>query len=124
VDDMKTLDFAKYMQNRTKSLTIAIIKLARKLPRNAESKIIQYQLIKSGTSMAANYRAACRSRSEREFISKLNIVIEETDESAFWLELISELLLLKWEDIEPILNETNEILAIMMKSKQTLTSKK
>lgn len=121
---MKTLDFAKHMQDRTKSLTIAIIKLARRLPRNAESKVIHYQLVKSGTSMAANYRAACRSRSEREFISKLSIVIEETDESAFWLELISELPLLKWEVIEPILNETNEILAIMMKSRQTLTSKK
>lgn len=119
---MSTLDFAKKLQERTKRLAIAVILLARKLPKNAESKVIHYQLIKSVTSTAANYRAACRSRSNREFIAKISIVIEEADETAFWLELISLIPLLEREEINPVLKEAEEIRAITVKSRQTTIS--
>jgi len=116
---MSTLDFAKKLQERTKRMAIAVILLARKLPKNAESKVIHYQLIKSVTSTAANYRAACRSRSNNEFIAKISIVIEEADETAFWLELISLIPLLEREEIDPVLKEAEEIRAITVKARQT-----
>ena len=76
------------MKKRTKEFAIEIIKLCRILPKNQETKLIGNQLFRAGTSVAANYRAACRARSRADFISKMGIVEEEADESLFWLELI------------------------------------
>lgn len=104
---------------RTKKYAIGIVKLINALPKNTAGYTIGKQLIRSGTSVAANYRATCRARSQAEFISKIGIVIEEADESAFWLELIIETNLMKKELIEPLLNETNEIVAIMVASSNT-----
>lgn len=104
------------LQDRTKKFALGIIKLANLLPKTPEGQVIKYQIIKSGTSVAANYRAVCRARSRSEFIAKLGIVIEEADESSFWLELISDAKLINKEIISPILKEADEIVAIMVSS--------
>src|SRR3954467_13039697 len=77
-------------RNRTKVLAVRIIKMYAKLPKTDEARIIGKQLIRSATSTAANYRAACRSRSKAEFFAKMSIVIEETDETLFWFEILEE----------------------------------
>lgn len=104
---------------RTKKYALRIIKLVNALPTNSTGRTIGNQLIRSGTGVAANYRAVCRSRTKAEFISKIRIVIEEVDESAFWLELIIESRLMKGALIEPLLKETNELTAIMVASAKT-----
>jgi four helix bundle protein len=104
---------------RTKQFALRVIKLVGALPRTIEGRAIASQLIRSGTSVAANYRAACRARSKAEFIAKLGTVEEEADESAFWLELIIDAGLLSGTKIWPLLNEASEIVAIMASSKKT-----
>lgn len=79
------------MRGRTKQFAKRIIELCRELPNNREGRLIGNQVFKSGTSVAANYRAACRGRSKAEFVSKLGIVLEEGDETLFWLELVNEM---------------------------------
>ena len=83
------------MKKRTKDFAKEIVKLCRILPDNREGRLIGNQIFRSGTSIAANYRAACRARSIAEFISKLSIVEEEADETLFWLEMIKELEILE-----------------------------
>jgi len=112
------------LKKRTKSLALRIIKLVNALPKNNICQVIGNQLLRSGTSTAANYRAVCRSRSRADFNSKIGIVIEEADESAFWLEIIIESQLLKKELVISLLNETNEIVAIMVASRKTSTKNK
>lgn len=107
------------LKTRTKKYAVRIIKLVNSLPKNTTGYTIGNQLIRSSTSVAANYRATCRARSQAEFISKIGIVIEEADESAFWLELIIEIDLMKKDLITPLLQETNEIVAIMVSSSNT-----
>jgi len=109
---------------RTKRYAIRIFKLVEALPRTQAGKTIGNQFIQSGTSIGANYRAACRARSLADFISKIGIVIEETDESAFWLELIVDGKLLKEELVINLLQETKEILAIMIASSNTARKNK
>lgn len=104
------------LKQRTKEYSIRIIRLVESLPNTITGRTIANQLIRSGTSVAANYRAVCRARSTADFIAKLGIVIEETDESAFWIELIIEKSWFTIEQIQPLLKETNEILAIMIAS--------
>lgn len=107
------------LKKRTKEYALRIIKLVKALPKTIEGKIIGGQLLRSGTSTAANYRAVCRARSKAEFIAKLGIVIEEADESGFWLEIVIESKLLRKELVEPLLQETNEILSIMITSSKS-----
>lgn len=104
------------LKDRTKQFAIRVVKLVRTLPANLEGKCIGNQLFRSGTSVAANYRAACRARSKADFISKLGIVIEEADESVFWLELIIDLELKTKSAVDNLLIEANEIVAIMVAS--------
>ncbi len=113
-------DRAGGLKMRTKQYALRIIKLTQALPQNTVGWAISKQLIRSGTSVGANYRAVCRSRSVADFVSKLGIVIEEADESAFWLELIIESGLMKEELILPLLEETNEIISIMVSSSKTI----
>lgn len=91
------------LKKRTKEYALRIIKLVEALPKTTVGRTIGNQLIRCGTSVGANYRAVCRARSTSEFIAKLGIVIEEADESAFWLELIIEKNILKKELVTPIL---------------------
>ena len=111
------------LKKRTKKFALRIIKLANALPRTSLGNIVRNQLLRSGTSTAANYRAVCRSRSRAEFNSKIGIVIEEAEESAFWLEIIIETKLIRKELVGPLLNEAYEIIAIMVASRKTSTRK-
>src|SRR2546430_2329589 len=87
---MNRLDQAKQLQDRTKQFAIRVIKAFARLPKDEAARIIGRQFLRSGTSLAANYRAACRARSAPDFISKISIVAEETDETLFWFELLVE----------------------------------
>ena len=104
---------------RTKQFALRIFKLVGVLPQTIQGRAVAAQLIRSGTSVAANYRAACRARSKPEFIAKLGVVEEEADESAFWLELIIETDLLGDAKVKALLVEAGEIVAIMASSKKT-----
>jgi len=107
--------------DRTKQFALRVIKLVGALPRTIEGRAIASQLMRSGTSVAANYRAACRARSKAEFIAKVGTVEEEADESAFWLDLIIDAGLLSGDKTRPLLKEASEIVAIMASSKKTAT---
>jgi four helix bundle protein len=109
---------------RTKKFALRIMKVSKALPKTEEGRVIGKQLIRCGTSVGANYRAVCRARSTAEFISKLGIVIEEADESGFWLELIVESGLMKKELIRDLLKEADEITAIMVASSNSASRKK
>jgi four helix bundle protein len=104
---------------RTKQFALRIFKLVGALPQTIQGRAVAARLIRSGTSVAANYRAACRARSKSEFVAKLGLVEEEADESAFWLELIIETKLLDAAKVKPLLSEAGEIVAIMASSKKT-----
>jgi len=117
-------NFAEEFRNRTKKHAVEIIKYCRTLPKSEESFIIKKQLIRSSTSVAANYRAACRARSDAEFFSKLSIVVEEADETEFWLEIIIESEILDSKETKILLKESEEILKIVSKSRKTLKDKK
>ncbi len=112
------------MKKRTKDFAKEIIKLCRKLPDNREGRLIGNQIFRSGTSVAANYRAACRARSTAEFISKLSIVEEEADETLFWLELIDEMEILDKGSIDFLMKENDEIIAIVVSSIKTARKNK
>lgn len=105
---------------RIKKFALRIIKLSDALPKTAAGRVIGNQLLRAGTAVAANYRAACRARSKAEFAAKLGIVIEESDESCFWLELIIESSLMNSALIEPLLQEANEITAIMYSTRNSV----
>ncbi len=107
------------MKKRTKKFAKEIIKLCRNLPDNREGRLIGNQIFRSGTSVAANYRAACRARSTADFISKLAIVEEEADETLFWLELIKEMKILDNDSIDSQMKENDEIIAIIVASIKT-----
>lgn len=104
------------LKKRTKKFALRILKLVAALPRTIAGRAIGGQLVRSGTSVAANYRAACRARSKAEFISRLGVVEEEADESALWLELIMEGALMKKDLVESLWIEADEIVAIMTSS--------
>ncbi len=97
------------MKSRTKEFAKKIIELCRALPNNREGRLIGNQVFKSGTSVAANYRAACRGRSKAEFVSKLGIVLEEGDETLFWLELINEMEICDENLVPSLMQECDEI---------------
>ncbi len=110
---------AKELQERTKEFAIGIIQLFRKLPRTEEARVLGRQLLRAGTSVAANYRAACRARSKAEFAAKIGTVIEETDEAAFWLELMVETGIVNAEMVRNLVKEADELLAIFVASRRT-----
>jgi four helix bundle protein len=107
------------LKERTKRFAIRIVKLVRALPNTIDGRAIGNQLIRSGTSVAANYRAACRARSKAEFISKLGVVEEEADESIFWMEMIVDTSLMQGKRIDPLLREANELVSIIVASRKT-----
>jgi len=91
----------------------------RALPRTRDAQILGAQALRSGTSVAANYRAVCRARSRAEFIAKVGIVVEEADETVFWLELLVETEIVKPDKMQKLLTEANELLAIFAASQHT-----
>ena len=117
--------FIHKMKNRTKKFAVDIIKFCDTLKICKASNVITYQLVKSATSTGANYRAACKSRSENEFFSKVCIVVEEVDESGYWLEVIKDAGLTKEiNELEKLLKESNEINKIMSKAKNSTYMKR
>ena len=107
------------LKKRTKKFALEIIKISDLLPENKKGRTVGNQIIRSGTSVGANYRSACRARSQPDFISKIGIVEEECDETCYWLELIIESGLIEKEIIEPVLKEGNELTAIFTASGRT-----
>ena len=87
---MNSLDKATELKRRTKSFAIRIVNIFRSLPHSPDAQTLGKQLLRSGTSVGANYRAVCRSCSQTEFIARMGVVVEEADESVFWLELLNE----------------------------------
>lgn len=107
------------LRGRTKHFALRIIKLVGALPKTIEGRAIANQLVRCGTSVAANYRATCRARSRSEFIAKMGVVLEEADETQLWLELIIEAKLLPPNRVDPLLKETNELVAIFVTSRKS-----
>ena len=107
------------LKERTKEFAHRCVKLALALPDTYLGRHIGGQLIRCSTSVASNYRAACIAQSKASFVSKLSVVLEETDEAAFWLEFIIDENLLKKELVEQLLQEANELTAIFMSSRKT-----
>jgi len=110
---------AEALKDRTKQFALRIIRVVRSLPLGPEGKIIGHQLLRSGMSVAANYRAVCRARSKAEFLAKLAIVIEEADESAFWLELLADAGLVARPKLVDLRSEANQLVAIFNASRTT-----
>jgi four helix bundle protein len=111
---------AKALRDRTRLFAIRIVRLCRSLPPTDEGRIIRKQLLRSGTSVGANYRAVCRARSKVEFAAKMGVVIEEADETEFWLELLLDLGLFSEHQLEELLSEANQLVAIFVSSRRTV----
>jgi four helix bundle protein len=109
------MDAADFKQ-RTRDFANRVINLAESLPSTRAAAVVAHQIIKFGTSVAANYRAACRARSPADFRSKMGIVEEEADETAFWLELISDRGYVRSARLAPLLKEANEIISMVVAS--------
>lgn len=104
---------------RTNAFALSVVSLCRNIPRTTEGVVIGKQLLRSGTSVAANYRAVQRARSKADFVSKMGIVVEEADETQFWLELLEQAAILKASHLEQIKKEITELLAIFTASYRT-----
>ncbi len=107
---------AEELKARTRAFAVRVLKFADAVPSTPSGRAVVNQIVRSGTSVAANYRAACRARSRKEFISKLGIVEEEADETAFWIELAIEAGLISAAKSRDLLQEASELTAIMVAS--------
>jgi four helix bundle protein len=107
------------LKARTKALALDVVRFSRLLPASAESRVVVGQLLRSSTSMAANYRATCRARSHREFVAKLGVVIEESDETLFWLELLVDLYPGLRAQVGRLASEANQLTAIFVAARCT-----
>ena len=110
------------LKNRTKKFTVDILRFCAKLPKKVEIQMIRGQLVRAGGSVGANYRAVCRAKSTADFINKLSIVEEESDESAFWLEILHELGMTESSERRRLESEASQLCAIMVSSKKTTRS--
>ncbi len=108
------------LKKRTKRFGLRIMKLVGALPNTPQGRTVGGQLVRAGTSVGANYRAACRARSRAEFTARLGVVEEEADESGYWLEMIIEGELLEAKLVSSLLSEANELVAIMTSSRKTI----
>ena len=113
---------AEELKNRTKQFSLRVIRLVESLPNTRTSNMIGNQLLRSGTSVGANYRAACRGRSRPDFVSKVGIAIEEADESLYWMEMLIESGGLPEDHLTALMQEANELIAIFTASVKTVRS--
>jgi four helix bundle protein len=111
------------MKQRTKTFALRILDLADALPRTRSGNVIAGQIVRSGTSVAANYRALCRAKSRADFVNKTSIVKEEADESCFWLELLIDPGLLAPRRVQPLFKKANELTAIFVASRKTAVAR-
>ena len=114
---------AEQMKERTMQYALRIIKVVRSLPGGAPEREIGRQPLRAGTSVAANYRAACRGRSRAEFVAKLGVVEEEADESLFWMEVLVRSEIVRHEKLTELMKEGDEIVAMVVRSKKTARSR-
>jgi len=114
----------KDLKERTKIFAVSIIRFIRTLPKNDEGYILGKQLLRSGTSVGANYRSACKGKSTADFINKITIVEEEADECCYWLELIIEAGIIDKKNVDPIFREANELTAIFTAAGKTAKQNK
>jgi four helix bundle protein len=115
---------ADEMKKRTRAFALRIVRLVEALPKNKTAEVIGKQLLRCGTSVGANYRASCRARSQADFIAKMGIVEEEADESIYWIELLVESGLVKTERVSGLLEEADQIVAIVVSSIRTARGNK
>lgn len=118
---MDNKEFSKILEKRTKLFAIGIIKLSANLSNSIETKVIRNQITKSGTSIGANYREANRARSKADFRNKIKISLSEASETVYWLEIIQEMKWIESNEIELIMKEAKEILAIFTSISMKLT---
>ncbi len=110
---------AEELKNRTKAFAYKVIRLYRTLPKTTEADVVGKQVLRSATSVAVNYRAATRARSRAEFIAKLGVVVEEIDETLFWLECISDNMIVNPTLMAPLIKESNELVAIFVAARKS-----
>ncbi len=120
---MDELERGADLRKRTKQFALRVIRLCEKLPTRPSGRVIANQLLRSGTSVGANYRAACRARSTPDFVSKLGVVPEEADESAYWLELVADSGLVPPAKLTPLRKEADELIAIFAASRITASQR-
>lgn len=113
--------FIEAMKNRTKKLAVETIKLYRQLPKTEEARIVGKQMIRSSTSVAANYRATCRGRSQAEFYSKISITVEECDETILWYEILEEAEIYNSGQMQFLKAEATEVVKILSSARKTLS---
>ena len=123
-NDKRESKHPRDLRMRTKAFALESIRFVKSMPRSNVTDVIGRQLLRAATSVAANYRAACRARSRKEFIAKLGIVLEEADESQFWLEMVEESGELGGERVRPLHAEAGELVAITVTSIQTASGRR
>jgi four helix bundle protein len=111
------------LRERTMEFAVDVFKFCRSLPQMDEARDVARQLRRSASSVAANYRAAKRSQSDKVFVSKTAVIIEEADESGFWLELLVEVEIVKRDAVRALLGESNELVAIFTSSRKTVLAR-
>jgi len=114
-----SIDKHHELKDRTKAFALRVFRMSQALPKTREANTIMQQLLRSSTSVAANYRAAGRARSKAEFISKLGVVIEEADETVFWLEFLADTGIVQATKLRELINEANQLLLIFSASRST-----
>ena len=118
-----SLDKHQQLKDRTRMFALRIIKMAEVLPKTRSANVIANQILRSSTSMAANYRAVGRSRSKAEFIAKMGVVLEEADETVFWLEMLAESGIVSSEKLKLLVQEANELMLMLIFSASRRTAK-
>ena len=119
---MQIANLKLQLKARPKQFALRVIKVVAALPKSIQGRAVANQLVRCGTSVAANYRAACRARSRNEFVAKIGVVLEEADETQLWLELIIEAKLIPVKRVQPLLNEASELVAIFVASRKSASS--
>ncbi len=121
---MNNFEFGEKMRRRTKAFAVQIVKFYKTLPRTDEARVLGRQVLRSGTSVAANYRAVCRAKSQADFISKMGTVVEETDETLLWLELFLEAAVcVADKKLDELTREADELLRLFSSSLGTARRK-
>lgn len=114
-----SIDKHQELKNRTKMFALRVIKMSEALPKRRAANVISNQVLRSATSMAANYRAVGRARSKAEFVAKLGVVLEEADETVFWLEMLVDSEIVRKEKMLELLTEANQLVLIFSASRRT-----
>ena len=111
------------LKKRTKRFALDIIRVQRKLPRTEEARVIARQLLRAGTSIGANYRSVCRAKTDPDFVFKLGVCVEESDEAAYWLEILVDAEILARRIVAELLREADELTRIFVASRETVRAR-